>query len=178
MKRGHLFATLAVVAAACTLAAFGCSRKKTIQTEEGTVTYEQKGDAVEVETPDGTMTITGAGDKMKIKTEEGEATISLGSGALPEGLSKDIPIYSPSEVAASQVLDEGSNVILSLSTKDDAAKVKKFYQDELGKNGWKINRTMNMGPASIISSSKGDSELNVTLHSDGSQTVISLAFQK
>lgn len=157
MKNRHLVSTVAIIAVFAFVAAFGCSRKKTIETEEGKISFTEKGDTFKIETDRGTLTMK--------------------SGKLPANLSRDIPIYEPSNVAMSQVLDGGKNVILSLSTKDSSAKVKKFYEEAMTKNGWKINRRMSMGPATVLSGSKGPSRLNVTMNQEEGGTVISLAFE-
>jgi hypothetical protein len=175
MKKANLISAVAVIAIFAVVAAFGCSRTKTIDTEEGKITLTEKGDTFKIETDEGTLTMKGG--EMKIKTEKGDAQIAYGKAKLPANISKDIPIYKPSDVAMSQVLDGGKNVILSLSTKDSTAKVKKFYEDAMTKNGWKINRRMNMGPATVLSGSKGPSKLNVTMNQEEGGTVISLAFE-
>lgn len=175
MKKGHIASAVAVIAALAIVAAFGCSRTRTIETDEGKVTLTEKGDTFKIETEKGTLTMTG--DQLKIKTEKGDADISYGKGNLPEGLSKDIPIYKPSDVAMSQVMGDGKNVILSLSTKDSSDRVKKFYETAMTQNGWKIDRRMNMGPATILSGSKGSNRLNVTMNQEKGGTVISLAFE-
>ena len=58
MKRGKLISAVAVFAACAVIAAFGCSRTKTIKTDEGEVTLDKKGDVVSVKTDQGTMTIS------------------------------------------------------------------------------------------------------------------------
>jgi hypothetical protein len=175
MKKRHIASAVAVIAVFAVFAAFGCSRTKTIETDEGKITLTEKGDTFKIETDKGTLTMTG--DQLKIKTEKGDADISYGKGNLPEGLSKDIPIYKPSDVAMSQVMGGGKNVILSLSTRDSTDQVKKFYETAMTQNGWKIDRRMSMGPATVLSGSKGSSRLNVTLNKDEGSTIISLAFE-
>ncbi len=158
MKNRYLFSAVVIVAILSITAIWGCrSKPLTIETDEGKITLKHD-------------------EGLKIKTSD--ATISINQGTLPDNLSKDIPIYSPSDVAMSQVLKGGKNIILALSTKDDSSKVKKFYEDEMSKKGWNINRKMSMGPAFILAGNKGKSELNVTLNQENDKTIISLAYQE
>lgn len=173
MKNRNILLAFAVMVAV--VVAFGCSRTKTIETDEGKITLTEKGDTFKIETEGGTLTMKGG--RMDIKTEKGEAQIAYGKGELPENISKDIPIYKPSDVAMSQVMSGGKNVILSLTTKDSPDRVKKFYETALSQNGWKINRRMSMGPATVLSSSKGSNKLNVTMNREEGGTIISLAFE-
>jgi len=175
MKNRNILFVLAVMAVAVVVA-FGCSRTKTIETDEGKITLTEKGDAFKIETDRGTLTMEGG--QMKIETDKGDAQITYGKDNLPENLSNEIPIYKPSNVAMSQIMGGGKNVILSLSTKDSADQVKKFYETAMSSNGWKIDRRMSMGPATILSGSKGSSKLNVTMNREEDSTVISLAFEK
>lgn len=176
MRDRHLISAVAVLAVISFVAAFGCSRKTTtIETEEGKITFEE-GKEFKIKTDEGTLTMRGG--TLDVKTKEGKASLTVGHGELPENISGDIPIYKPSNVAMSQVMEGGKNVILSLSTSDDASKVKVFYEDQMGKKGWNINRRMSMGPATILSGSKGNKKLNVTLTREEDETIISLAFQE
>ena len=176
MKGGRLISAVAAIAALSMVAAWGCSKKRTIETDEGTVTFEEKGGEREITTDEGTLTMKG--DKFEVKTDEGEAVVSYGTDELPKGLPDDVPIYEPSDVAMSQVLNDGKSVMLALSTKDDTSKVKEFYESRMKGDGWKIDRRVDMGPVQIFSGSKGNRKLNVTLNRDGDKTGISLTFQK
>ena len=177
MKSKYLATATAIIATFSIALVFGCSRKEmTIETGEGKVTFGKDGEGFKIKTDKGTVTMTG--DTFDIKSKEGEAKVSFGQNKLPENVSKEIPIYSPSQVVMSQVLNDGKNVHLSLTTSDDSEKVKKFYEQRMSSGGWNIMNTMNMGPATVLSGSKGDNELNVTLNRNEDQTIISLAFQK
>ena len=159
MKNRHTVSAVVVIAMVAFVAAFGCSRTRTIETDEGKITLTDK---------------TGT---VKIETEGGEALLSIGEGTkLPKDLSKDIPIYKPAEVTMSQVLDGGKQTMLAFTTKDDLMKVTSFYESALPKEGWRIQRKMKMGPATVMMGSKGNRMLNVTVAKEDEGTVISLAF--
>ena len=175
MNNRHVLSAVVVIAVLAVIVAFGCSRTKTIETDEGKITMTEKGDTFKIETDKGTLTMTG--DQLKIRTDKGDADISYGKGKLPEGISKEIPIYKPSDVAMSQVMGGGKNVILSLSTKDPSDRVKKFYETALSQNGWKINRKIYIGTSAVITGRKGKNNLNVTMKQEEGGTVISLAFE-
>jgi hypothetical protein len=159
------------------IAAFGCSRKEvTIETEGGKIKVGEKGDTFKIETGEGTVEMKDG--KINIQTGEGEAVVAYGNQALPEGVSKEIPIYEPAQIQASQVLNGGKSVMLSLSTKDETSKVKQYYEEALAKGGWTMVRRMDMGPSTVLAVSKGDKQLGVTLNSDNGATLITLAFQQ
>lgn len=175
MKKRYIAAVVAVFAVGAVVLAGACSRTKTIKTDEGEITLDKKGDVVSIKTEKGSITISEHG--MNIQTKEGKAVASFGSKAtIPSNLSKDVPVYKPSEVTMSQVLGDGDKIILGLSTKDDSTKVTEFYKKELSNKGWKVGRTMNMGPATLVQGKKGTQKLNVTINKEGEGTVISLAY--
>lgn len=137
----------------------GCSRERTIETDEGKITLTEEGGTV------------------KIETEGGDAVVSLGAGAkLPKNLSKDIPIYEPATVTISQVMNGGKQTMIGFMTKDDPKKVASFYEASLPKEGWSIQRKMDMGQIMMMVGSKGNRMLNVTVAKEDEGTVISLAF--
>jgi len=174
MKKRY-FAAVAIVAVCSLLVAGACSREKTIKTDEGTITFNKDGGKFEIKTDKGTLSMTE--DGLNVQTEEGKAVASFGSKAkLPENLSKDVPVYQPSEVTMSQFVDGGKKVLLGLSTKDDAAKVADFYKKELIDKGWKIGNRMNMGPTTLMQGKKGEQKINVTINKADKATVISLAY--
>ena len=145
--------TLGILILAAAVIVVGCSRTKTIKTDEGEITFTEKG------------------DKLEIKTSEGSLTI--GKNEIPDGFPKDVPIYKPSTIAISQVMDD-KNFMLNLTTPDEMGTVTKFYENKLKKNGWTIGNRMNLGPASIMSSTKGNKELNITINRDEKITIIAL----
>lgn len=176
MKKGRT-ALVLVVFVATAIMVFGCSRKEvSIETEGGKTKVGEKGETFKIETDNGVIEMKGG--KLNIKTDEGEAVVAYGDQKLPEGVSKDIPIYKPANIQASQVMGDGKNVMLSLSTKDDAAKVKQYYEETLAKEGWTTLRKMDMGPASVLAVNKGDQQLSVTLNRDEGMTLITLAYEK
>lgn len=153
-NRYFSLAVMAVIATA--FMAGACSRSRTIETDEGEVTFTEKGGSIE------------------IKTDEGKALLSLGTDKLPDELSKDVPIYKPSNVTVTQVMNEGKNTMLGLSTKDNAAKVIAFYEKQMADNGWAGGRKLKMGNTAIMSGKKGDRDLSVTINHDDNITAISL----
>jgi hypothetical protein len=171
MKKRYFTAAMATVAAAALIMG-ACSRSKTIETDEGKVTFTEKGDMVKIETEEGSLTIKG--DQLNVQTEEGNALLSLGTDKLPEDLSKDVPIYKPSKVTMTQVMNEGKNTLLGLSTGDDATKVIAFYEKQMADNGWTGGRKLKMGNTAMMSGKKGDRDLSVTINHDDDITAISL----
>jgi len=153
-------ATLIILVIAMTAIIVGCSRSKTIKTDEGEITVDEKGESL----------------TMKFKGDEGQdINIKIGKDELPKNLPDDIPIYKPSKVATSQIMGE-KNMMLNLTTDDDASTVTKFYEQKLKEKGWTIGQVMNFGPAMIMNSTKGNKELNVTINRDKKTTSIALVF--
>jgi len=158
MKIRTLVAIIAVVAMAAFVTG-ACSRTKTIKTDGGEVTISEKGGVV------------------NIKGKEGEVVAEFGENTkLPSNLSKDVPVYKPSNVIMSQVMDKGAKVMLGLNTKDDAGKVAAFYKRELTQKGWNVRATMDMGPMKMYQGTRGTQKINVTINGEDGETNISLAY--
>lgn len=158
-----------------------CSREKTIETDKGKVTINEQGKKIDVKTEDGSLTMTGDDQKgeIDIKTEEGETIhVSYGKHKLPDDFPKDVPIYSPSEVAVSQVIDEEKSIMVTLSTKDEPSAIARFYKEKLPKNGWSIKSEMSMGDMVIVQGEKGEKVLNVTVNKNEEKTMIALVIGK
>ena len=177
MERRNFFLAFSFFTILAVAAGGACSREKSIETDKGKVTIKEKDKKIEVKTEDGSFTMTGDDQKgqINIKTEEGETVqVSYGKNKLPENFPKDVPIYSPSEIAVSQVIDEEKSVMVSLSTKDDPSVIAKFYKEKLPKKGWTIKNEMRMGNMVLVQGEKGGKVLNVTVNKDDQKTIISL----
>ena len=181
MKKRYFLLTFLICTIITMLSLGACSQEKSIETDKGKVTIKEQGKKIEVKTEDGSLTMTGDDKKgqINIKTEDGETiNVSYGKGKLPDNFPKDVPIYSPSEVIVSQVIDEEKSVMVSLSTKDDPSIIAKFYKEKLPQEGWKIKNEMSMGNMVLVQGEKGEKVLNVTVNKDDQKTIISLVIGK
>lgn len=159
-----------------TLLLNACSNEKSFTTEEGNVTVKEEGKKVEFKGKDENLTVTGneSRGQIKIKTKEGESTLSYNKERLPDEFPNDVPVYTPSTVKMTQILDNGKNATASLNTDDDTAKVAAFYKKGLPQAGWEIKGEMNMGNTFLLQGEKGDKALNVTVNKEQEKTLISL----
>jgi hypothetical protein len=112
--------------------------------------------------------------QVKIKTKNGESTIVYSHNKLADGFPKDIPIYEPSTVQMSQIMDTGNNLMAHLNTDDDLEKMVQFYKKALPRAGWVVKEEMNMRSIALIQGEKGEKELNVTIKKEQGETTISL----
>jgi hypothetical protein len=154
----------------------GCSNEKSYETGQGKVTVKEDGKKFEVKNEDEGVTVEGdeTQGQVKIKTKDGESIISYNKNKLPDNFPKEIPVYSPASVQMTQNMENGKNVMASLTTDDDPGKVMQFYKKAFNQAGWEVKGEMNMGNTSLLQGEKGGKELNVTVNRDQEKTVIAL----
>ncbi len=178
MKRQRCRASVLCVALGIiTVVAGSCGREKSSETAGGKVTVQEEGRKVEIKTDEGVMTVEGSeqGGQMRISTDDGETIEVTYSGTrLPDAFPDDVPVYTPSQILGSQVVEDGKNIVVNLGTADDAAKVVAFYKKGLSDRGWRIEGEVTMGGTVILQSEKGERVLTVTVNSEGEQTVVAL----
>jgi hypothetical protein len=153
-----------------------CSSEKPSDAAKEKEVVKTEGETIKVTTDEGTLTVTGDAEKgqVNIKTDDGETIeMSYGSKTIPENFPKDVPVYSPSQIRMTQVVDENKSVI-SLTTSDDIEKVTAFYKKELTKQGWTIKNEMSMGAMSLIQGEKEKRVLNLTVNKKEGETTVSL----
>jgi len=153
-----------------------CSSEKSSDTAKDKEVIKTEGETIKVTTDEGTLTVTGDAEKgqVNIKTDDGETIeMSYGTKTIPDNFPKDVPVYSPSQIKMTQVVDENKSVI-SLTTSDEMAKVAAFYKKELAEQGWTIKNEMNMGVMSLIQAVKENRSLNLTVNKKDGETTISL----
>lgn len=134
MKRISLIALCAFV-----LLAFGCGKETTVSTPTGQATVTQKGDKTTIEMKSGT------GEKVNISASDKGV-------ALPADFPGDIPVMPGAVVK--MAMTTGGNLSVHFSVKASPADAMKFYEENLKAKGWKIDATMNMGDASMVSAEK------------------------
>lgn len=177
-RRHVLHISLVIIVACFTLST--CTREKSVETPQGTVTVKEKGGKVKVKNENEDVTVVGDENQgqVKIKTKDGESTISYNKNKLPDNFPKDIPIYSPAHVQMTQIMENGKNVMASLNTDDDPGKVIQFYKKAFSQTGWAVKGEMNMGNTSLLQGEKNKKELNVTVNRDQDKTVIALVLSE
>jgi hypothetical protein len=153
-----------------------CSSEKPSETAKEKEVVKTEGETIKVTTDEGTLTVTGDAEKgqVNIKTDDGETIeMSYGSKTIPENFPKDVPVYTPSQIRMTQVVDENKSVI-SLTTGDEIEKVTAFYKKELTEQGWTIKNEMSMGAMSLIQAEKEKRILNLTVNKKDGETALSL----
>jgi len=162
MKKQFYFLPIFFISITLTMVTLGsCSREKSFETDEGKVTVKKEGKKMKIKTKEGIITMTGEGEEgqVDIKAEGREKfTVSYKKGKLADSFPKDVPIYSPSKVAVSQVMGDGKSVLAKLTTPDDPSMVANFYKKRLPKEGWEIKNEMDMHKACFFSKGQKEKE--------------------
>lgn len=121
------------------LLASGCGKETTVSTPTGDAKVTQKGNVTNIEMK------SSKGEKVNIAASDKGV-------ALPEGFPNDIPVMPGAVVK--MALTTGGNLSVHFSVKSTPADAMKFYEENLKAKGWKIDATMNMGEASMVSAEK------------------------
>ena len=147
------------------LLAAGCGGSADEEAVERRIEAETGGEA-EVDLSEGTMEVKG-------ETDEGEFAMTAGERTeIPDDFPGDVFIYKPSTAVMSMMVPEGHS--LTLTTKDDQAKVMDAYKIEMEKNGWSQEGSMNMGDHMMLVYKKGERMANVSVISADDKTQINL----
>jgi hypothetical protein len=177
MKKLYM-AVLTGTAVFCCLLSCSKSDDSTVDTSKGKITVTETSDGVEVRGVDGALSLKGSDEEghIKIKTKDGgDMEVRYNQEKLPVDFPEDIPVYSPSKVTMSQVLNKGVSAMATLSTQDESAKVIDYYKKELAAKGWTIDGEMNLGGVVMFQGKKGSSMLNVSVMKSEDGTNITLA---
>ena len=143
----------------CVALAFGCGKdERTVSTPQGDIKVTKKGDGASVEVTGKDVKISAAGDGKSV--------------ALPANFPKDVPIINGGVVRIAAVT--GENLSVHLAAPASMAEATKYYEDNLKSQGWKIEATMSMGEATMVSAKKGKRECIVTATKDGNGSVVQL----
>jgi hypothetical protein len=91
---------------------------------------------------------------------------------IPDDFPDDVFIYKPSTVVVSMMVPEGQAI--TLTTKDDQAKVLDAYASEMEKKGWAKEGSMDMGGNKMLVYKKDERVANVSILKAGNKTQINL----
>lgn len=130
--------------------------------------------AIEKETG-GQANVDIANGTMKVQTSEGN--FEVGGNTLPKDWPTDAPTYPGANIqySASGMQDSGAGQGVMLITQDSLQTVIDFYTEQMKKNGWTIEGSMNAGTTSTIGGSKGNRVLTVVISAVDGTTNITLA---
>ena len=147
-----------IVSCVFALLAFGCGKETTVSTPAGQATVTQKGNVTNIEMK------SSKGEKVNVSASDKGV-------ALPENFPNDIPVMPGAIVK--MAIATGGNLSVHFSVKAAPADAMKFYEENLKAKGWKIDATMNMGDASMVSAVKEKRKcvLNIAKE-DGGGTIV------
>ncbi|MFO7905367.1 MAG: hypothetical protein R6U98_22075 [Pirellulaceae bacterium] len=75
---------------------------------------------------------------MRVDGQDGDSRLDVGSGTkVPKEFPKDIPLYSNMTVVMSHSQARDQMFVIQATSQDSVAKVSKFYETELPRQGWK-----------------------------------------
>lgn len=127
-------------------------------------------------------TLTACGAKKEVSFQSGgmRHTFAEGESAVPLGF--PVPIY-PGAAAAGSVSAEAEKSseeaqFLMLSSLDPLEKVRRFYEEELARAGWKVEVAESLPGMISIGASREDLDANVTLSAEGKKTSINIGLSK
>ena len=98
------------------------------------------------------------GSKTTFKTQEGKITIS--ENKVPKSFPPDVTIYKNSKVQSSTEAEDGISV--TSTTADSISTVTNFYQEDLAKNGWTVERKDILKDNSLITAKKDKRQFILT----------------
>ncbi len=114
---------------------------------------------------------------MQFATSEG--TVSTGN-AVPADWPTDVPVYPGAAVQYSASVNPSGgkkgNALILMSL-DDVQKVSDYYKDALGSQGWASVQVMNAGGTMIMSMTKDDRTLSLTIAGSGGKTNITFGIE-
>lgn len=126
---------------------------------------------------DGSMQVTG-GDGEQVNITTGK------EASLPDNWPSSIPVLSDAKIeysGAFNVGDDGSTFTVTYATSLGEREVINYYKDELVKNGWAIQGTMETGEGSILTVNNENDEavvINVGTSEEGTSVAISAQIAK
>ena len=95
--------------------------------------------------------------------EEG-GKVSGAQTGLPENFPPDIPLFEPSEILSSRSSQE--SIQLNLQTDASAARVRKFYQQEMEDLGWKLTGRGTANDNGVLTFKKDERGAQIIITSD------------
>jgi hypothetical protein len=114
-------------------------------------------------------------------SEPREPTEWKASEELPEGFSKDVPIYPQAKVVKSVT---GDATVVVLRTSDPLKSVEEFYNRQLSEGGWAVRKALGvpagwMGLGGVtLNARKAGRSLNLALGEKDDETVITAILRK
>ncbi len=111
---------------------------------------------------------------VKVTTSEGTVT---NENKLPDDWPGDVPTYPGATVQVSGVMNpdaEQKGASAMLQTSDAVTDVIAFYKTQMAAQGWTVDATMQLNGGTVMSSSKDDRAMSVSIMPAGDKTTITI----
>lgn len=122
---------------------------------------------------------TDADGSMRIETEEG--TFNMGGGTeLPADWPADAAVFPEAQIQYTATVNPATGepgAVVMLLTEESMEDVLAYYSDQLPADGWAMQGTMQGGGVAILSATKGERTLSLSVSASGEQTSITLAVE-
>jgi purine nucleoside permease len=128
----------------------------------------------------------GTGQKVDINTaqesitiQSGDESIAFSSGdnvKVPAAFPNDIYVYNNAQVKMAMDLPEGVSV--SFLTNENVAAVRAKYEQEMARNGWSKEMSMDLNGQVIFGFQKQDRASQIMIYEDGEGTLIQITAKK
>ncbi len=116
------------------------------------------------------------GDTATYKSDEGSVTVGE-NVSLPNDWPSDVPVVRDAKIyyaMSSNPTTGGSGMGAMFGTTQSVSDVIGYYKNELPKQGWTIEGEFNVAGASMISATKGDRSLSVSIASGDDETSVTI----
>jgi len=160
---------IGVVVVAVAMAGAGCGKKVSEDLAEETVEEGLGADEV--------VELQLDSDAAPVESEEGRIDVQVGAGAqIPANFPKDVYVPAQANVLSAITMPDGVN--LSLQSAESLSAVLEQYVEEMRKQGWAADVTMETVESAMYSYAKGERRAHVVLRTDEGGTTIQIAIGK
>ncbi len=144
----------------------GCTKKVAEKTTERAI-EKNIGSQADVDLADNQITVA---------TEQG--TYQGGENlSLPANFPDDIYVLD-GKIVAAMTLIEKENYSVSILTEQSVGEVKSKYESELKASGWTINLQMDYGESAVVSATKADRTVSVSISNNSDGTTVTIVTGK
>jgi hypothetical protein len=127
------------------------------------------------------LVICGCGNQQQVSFKSGGMTQTFTEGKTAVPKEFETLVY-PQATTTGSVSAEGDHEeqskFLMLSSTSSTSTISKWYQEELAKQNWKVDKIQDIPKLISISGHKDDVEVNVMIAEDGAKSTISLSVGK
>ncbi len=144
----------------------------------GRLQVQKSADGIEVRGPDGTVLIKGNQESAKIlltPDKDTAKTIEGSSGKLAPDFPADVPVLPEGTVAMSQVFQGGRNAIATVTIRQPAEDVIRFYENQIPLKGWEPGSRYNLDNIVMLNGKTGKANLTVSITTEAGLVTVNIA---